>query len=360
LKKITDTSESMFSRLAISMLAVFTAFLCGAAIIWISGVNAFHAYSGLFEGMFGSFDALVDTCVTSTPYILTGLAVAFGFQLGLFNIGAEGQFYMGAICSVVVGFALTEVPAWLHPLICLAAGFAGAFFWGLIPGYLKARLGAHEVINTIMMNYIAIQFVDYMVKHVIRDPHATVDRTPYILSTARLPKLFGPDFRIHAGFIIALLAVAIVSWVLYRTVFGFSIRTIGANPDAARYAGFRVERNTALVLAVSGGLAGLAGAVEVLGLEHTLPAAFTSGYGYDAIAIAFLARANPIGVVPAAFLWGGLRNGAGLMQVRAGISTDMVNVLLALVIVFIAADPLVRRLCRLKSVSLRLHGWRNK
>jgi simple sugar transport system permease protein len=346
-----DFCNTFFTRAAVTLLSIFTAFLCAAVVVRASGADVLQAYSGLFAGMFGSTQALADTCVSATPYLLTGLAVAFGFQLGLFNIGAEGQFHMGAICAVTVGFAVSGIPGWLHPVLCMAAGFAGGFLWGLVPGYLKARLGAHEVINTIMMNHIALQFVDYMVKQVIRDPEATVDRTPFILQTARLPGLLGPDFRLHSGFLLALCAAAVLAWLLYKTVFGFSVRTIGANPNAARYAGFRVMRCTILVMALSGGLAGLAGAIEVLGLQHTLPASFSIGYGYEAIAVAFLARSNPLGVIPAAFLWGGLQNGAGLMQVRAGVSIDMVHVLQALILLFLAAEPLVRRLYRINAAS---------
>ncbi len=334
---------------AIPVLAIFTAFALGAILIWASGASVVDAYRGLFEGMFGSKRALIETCVSASPYILAGLAVAIGFHLGLFNIGAEGQFYMGALCSVVVGFSFHGLPGWLHVALAIAAGACGGAAWGAIPGFLKARFGAHEVINTIMMNYVAVNLVDFMVKKVIRDPTATVDRTPYIEETARLPRLFGADYRLHAGFLIALVVVALVYWLLYKTTFGFEIRTIGANPNAARYAGMSVSWNTVFVMSIAGGLAGLAGTGEVLGLEHNLPSAFSSGYGYDSIAVALLAKSNPIGVIPAAFIWGGLRNGAGLMQVRTGISIDLINVIQALVIVFIAADPIVRWLYRIRS-----------
>jgi len=348
-------------EIIIPLLSVFTALVFGGVLIWISGADVWEAYSGLFTGMLGSKRAFSETCVASAPYVLTGLSVALGFQCGLFNIGAEGQFYMGALFSVIAGFALKGLPMVIHLPLALSAGALGGGLWGAVPGYLKARLGGHEVINTIMMNYIGINLVDYMVKKMIRDPFATVDRTPFVLETARLPKLFGPDYRIHAGVILALMAVFFIYWLLYKTTIGFEIRTTGANPKAAKYAGMRVGWNTVFTMAMAGGLAGLAGAGEVLGLKHNLPAAFSSGYGFDAIAVAFLAKSSPLGVLPAAFLWGGLRNGAGLMQLRAGISIDLINVIQALVIVFIAADPIVRWLYRLpskkKGIAVFSRGW---
>ena len=327
--------------------ALATALGLGAVLIWVSGASVVNAYGGLFEGMLGSRRALVETCVAALPYILTGLSVALSFHGGLFNIGAEGQFYLGALGAAVVGYTLGGLPAGLHLPLALAAAAAAGAFWGAVPGFLKARFGAHEVINTIMMNYVAVRLVDYLVKHPLRDPAASIDRTPYILPTAHLPLLLGPQDRLHAGLLLAVAAAGLMAWFLARTTTGFSIRTVGANPDAARYAGMRVGWLTVLTMAIAGALAGLAGAGEVLGLKHTLPAAFSSGYGFDAIAVALLARSHPLGVLPAALLWGGLRNGAGLMQVRSGISIDLIHVVQALVIICVAADQIVRWLYRL-------------
>ncbi len=328
--------------------AVGTALLLGAGLIWASGASVFEAYGGLLVGMLGSWRALAETGVAATPYMLTGLAVAVGFRGGLFNIGAEGQFYLGALGAVVVGYGVQGLPMWLHLPLALAAGALGGAMWGALPGFLKAKFGAHEVINTIMMNYVAVKLVDYLVKNVLRDPTASLDRTPYVLATAHLPLLLGSHYRLHAGLLMALAAVALVGFLLFKTTVGFEIRTLGANPHAAHYAGMRVSGLIVLTMTGAGGLAGLAGAAEVLGLNHTLPAAFSSGYGFDAIAVALLARSSPLGIVPAAFLWGGLRNGAGLMQMRSGISIDLVYVIQALVIVCIAADQIVRWLYRLK------------
>ncbi|MGQ9586033.1 MAG: ABC transporter permease [Anaerolineae bacterium] len=361
-----------WAEIAIPFLAVFTAVLVGAVVIFGTRVYELReqgtmlppgelvrqclayvgaAYQGLFEGALGSQRALLDSLVYSTPYILAGLAVALGFKCGLFNIGAEGQLYMGALCATVVGFSVKGLPIYVHLPLAVLAGALGGALWGAIPGFLKAVTGAHEVINTIMMNYIAVKTVDYLVKNVIRDPTASLDRTPFVEASARYPLLIQGS-SLHAGFLIALAATVFVWWFLYKTTLGFEVRTVGLNPSAARYAGMSVPRNFVLAMAMAGALAGLAGVGIVLGRpsEYSLKAAFSSGFGFDSIAVALLAKSHPIGIIPAAFLWGSLRNGAGLMQVRApGISIDLVNIVQALVIIFVAADEIVRRIYRIRA-----------
>jgi len=373
-----------WSEIAIPFLAIFTALLVGALFIWITKIYEmsllepkppfgemateglsfiWKAYRGLFEGALGSPRALADTLVYTTPYILAGLAVALGFKCGLFNIGAEGQLYIGALCATVVGFTVKGLPIYAHLPLAILAGVLGGAIWGAIPGLLKAWTGAHEVINTIMMNYMAVKTVDYLVKKVIRDPEATLDRSPFVLESARYP-LLTPQYSLHAGFIVAIAAIFFVYWFLYKTTWGFEIRTVGANPSAARYAGMSVARNFVLAMGVSGALAGLAGIGIVLGRpsEYSLKAAFSSGFGFDSIAVALLAKSNPIAIFPAAFLWGALRNGAGLMQVRApGISIDLVSLVQGLVIMFIAADEIVRWIYRMrarrKAEVIFTRGW---
>ena len=334
--------------LLVPVLAIFTALVIGAIIIVATGADVLAAYGGLFMGAIGSPRAIAYTLVEATPYIFGGLAVLIGFRAGLFNIGVEGQIAVGSMCAVIVG-AFVSLPPGLHAVVAFIAGALGGALWGAIPGWLRARTGAHEVITTIMFNYIAIRSTDYLIKVPFLDKESSSQRTPFIAEGAHLPFLFGPDYRLHAGFLIALLAAVATAWFLKRTIIGFEIKTTGANPDAAHYAGMNVPRTIILTMALSGLMAGMAGASQVLGLEHNLKASFSAGYGFDSIAIALLAASNPIGVIPAAMFWGALRNGAGLMQLNSGISITLINIVQALVIAFVAADQIVRQIYRIRS-----------
>ncbi len=356
----------VIDALVVPLLAVFTALVVGGAVIALAGYDPLLAYEALWEGAFGSPRALSETLIWAIPLVFTGLAVALAFQGGLFNIGAEGQLAVGALAAAWLGYALPgllggPLPAAIHlPLVLLGGVLAGSA-WGAIPGWLKARTGAHEVINTIMLNYIALLAVSYLLNGPLRDPNPlnVIARTPEIALAARLPRI--DDFRLHAGLLLAAVAVAAVWWGLYRTPTGFAIRTVGANPDAARYAGMPVGGLIVATMALSGGLAGLAGAVEVAGLHYRQELGFSLGYGFDAIAIALLGRAHPLGVVPAALLIAALRNGATRMQFLAGVPVDVVTVLEGLILLFIAAEVLVRRLYRLPAAGPALvftRGWR--
>ncbi len=352
--------QTSLTPLLVPSLAIFTALLIGAIIIVATGADVLSAYGGLFMGAIGSPRSISYTLVEATPYIFGGLAVMVGFRGGLFNIGVEGQIAVGSMCAAIVG-AFVTLPVGLHAIVAFAAGALGGAVWGAIPGWLRARTGAHEVITTIMFNYIAIRATDYLIKVPFRDHASTAQRTPYIAPGAELPFLFGPEYRLHMGFLIAIAMVFLTNWLMNRTIFGFEIRTVGANPDAADYAGIDVSRSLVTTMAYSGLLAGMAGAIQVLGLEHNLKASFSAGYGFDSIAIALLAASNPIGVLPAAIFWGALRNGAGLMQLNSGISINLINIVQALVIAFVAADQIVRQIYRIrsaKSSGIKLtRGW---
>lgn len=356
----TRTSE-LLRALLVPVLAVITALIVGALIIIASGKNPLLTYLGLAQGAFGSPTAISETFVWATPYMFAGLAVALGFRCGLFNIGVEGQIAMGALLSVFVGYAIKGLPAIIHLPLALGMGILGGLIWGGIPGYLKARTGAHEVINTIMLNYIALFLSNYLLAGPMKDPNPriAVAQTPMIEQSARLPRLFPPfmwngqlvDLRVHWGTILALLAAVLVFWFLWKTVKGFEIRTVGKNPNVARYAGINVRRNVILAMALSGALAGLAGAVEVVGLNYYHTPSFSVGYGFDSIAIALLGKSHPFGIIPAAILFGAMRNGATAMQFRTGISIDIISIIQALILIFVAADEIVRWIYRIRTKS---------
>src|SRR5207302_5587229 len=256
--------------LVVPLLAVFTALVLGAAIIALTGGDVGRAYQGLWEGSLGRPRSISDTLVRATPYVFGGLAVALAFKGGLFNIGVEGQITIGSLTSAFVGYSFPEVPFPLHLIIAVAAGFTAGAAWGAIPGFLKAATGAHEVIVTIMLNYVAINLASFLLGGPMKDknPAVAIAQTPSILQSARLPPLLpDPVYRVHWGFALGLIAAVVVWWLLQKTTVGFEIRTVGANPNAARYAGILVGRTTVLLMGISGGLAGLAGAMDVVGVN---------------------------------------------------------------------------------------------
>jgi simple sugar transport system permease protein len=352
--------------LIVPFLAVLTALLVGALLIVILGAQhasildrlaiAGKGYAALLDGAFLKKGALSETLVAAIPLILTGLAVALGFRSGLFNIGAEGQYLIGAVCGVYVGYAI-QLPPILHAIVALLAGALGGALWGVIPGILKARLGAHEVINTIMMNFIAIQLTDWLVHGPMKDlTGPSTIRTPNIFPSANIakfselfPTLFDPADRLHLGLILALLAAIAVWWLLWKTTVGFEMRTSGLNPNAARYAGVRAGSTIVLAMALSGALAGLAGTIQVQGLSRNLPAFFSAGYGFEAIAIALLGQNHPFGVVLSALLFAALSTGSDLLQIRTGVSHYLVAIIQALILLFVAAPAMIRWVYRLKA-----------
>ncbi|TAK23420.1 MAG: ABC transporter permease [Chloroflexota bacterium] len=315
----------------------------------VTGGDALLAYRGLYEGSIGRPESLSESLVWATPYVFGGLAVAFAFKAGLFNIGAEGQIGLGALCAVYAGYAISGLPWPIHLGVAIAAGMLGGAAWGFIPGALKARTGAHEVITTIMLNYVAIQVTSWLLAGPMKDPSPfiAVAQTPKIADAARLPVLF-EGFRLHWGFPLALGVAIAVWWLIQSTTIGFEIRTVGANPHAARYAGISVARTTMLAMSVSGALAGLAGTIEVVGLNYYHTPGFSVGYGFDSIAVALLGRNNPLGLIPAALLFGGLRAGATRMQFLSQIPIDIISIIQALILVFIAAPEIIRFIYRVR------------
>jgi simple sugar transport system permease protein len=361
-----DALRSALDAMLIPFLAILTAVILGGIIIASVRGNPFLAYFGLIQGSFGSTRALSETAVWATPYIFAGLAVALAFKGGLFNIGAEGQLAIGAVMAALVGYALPEslgvnIPLIIHLPLAVLAGMAGGAFWAAIVGFLKAYTGGHEVINTIMMNYIALNTISFLLNGPMkdRDPNNVIARTPLIAESARMPEIFA-GLRVHWGFVLALLIAFGVWWMLNKSTLGFEIRTVGLNPDAAKYAGINVKRTIILTMALSGMLAGLAGAVEVTGLNYRHELGFSIGYGFDAIAIALLGRSHPLGVVLAAILFAAMRNGATRMQFLTQMPVDLISMLQALILLFVAADAIVRYVYRVKARGERVvltRGW---
>jgi simple sugar transport system permease protein len=340
------TSESLWRAVAIQLVAVLLALVIGAIIILISGANPLRAYGALFQGSFGSVTALGRTLEKATPLVFSGLAVAFAFKAGLFNIGAQGQLLFGAITAAALGFGIQGLPAIIHvPLALLGGAFAGALY-GAIPGTLKALRGANEVITSIMLNYIAINITDYLSDGPWKDasPGNIVARTPEIMDTARIPDLGG----IPLGFFIAVLVAFVVWWLLWKTTIGFEIRTVGLNPHAARYAGIKVAQMIVLTMVISGMLAGLGGAVETMGVVYRYQPGFNVGLGFDGITVAMLGKTNPFGVIPAAILVGAMKAGASQMQFSSGVAKEIVDVIQALILFFVSADVIIRSLLRIR------------
>ncbi|MGD8634559.1 MAG: ABC transporter permease [Anaerolineales bacterium] len=324
------------------LLGTLLALLVGALILLIFGENPVTAYQALFKGAFGSKRTIAETMLSTTPLLLGGLAVAVGFRCGLFNMGVEGQIVLGGLLPAYLGYAVT-LPWYLHLPLGMVAGTLVGALWGAIPGYLKARYRIHEVITTIMLNYIAFAIGGYMVAvgGPMKEVGESLPASPKILESARLPRLL-EGTRLTGGIFIAL-AVAVLVWIfLFKTRLGYKLRAVGLNPDAAEYAGISPQRFTVLAMFLSGGLGGLAGAVEVLGVHYRFFENFSPGYGWDAIAVALLGLLHPAGVTAAAFLLGALRSGSVAMQAVAQISKDVVLVLTALIIFFTAMNQSLR------------------
>jgi simple sugar transport system permease protein len=343
--------ERFLRPLVIPLLAIFTALLIGAILIIITAENPLvglqkvgQGYFGILQGALLSPRGLANTLVATTPLILTGLAVAIPFRAGLFNIGAEGQFVMGALFGTLVG-AYLDLPTGIHLIATLLGGFIGGMLWGAIPGILKAWLGSHEVINTIMLNFIAIFFVSFMVTGPIKDPNPSTVQSLPLMEAAHLGRIFG---RLHWGFFIAILMAILAYIFLFKTTWGFSLRTTGQNPNAAEYAGIRPKWEYVLSFLIAGGMAGLAGSMEVQGLTRVLSDGVAAGYGFDAIAVSLLALNHPLAIIPSAFIFGALRIGGDFLQLRAGLSVHLVSVFQALILLFVAAPAIVRYIFRLK------------
>lgn len=377
-----EVSKSSFT---IIILAIFTGLILGGIIACATTKEIYDAfgesfsngiieslkfiwktYSSLFRGSFGNpkdmfssifsgdsalikkaFKPFLESLVVTTPYLITGVAIALGFQAGVLNMGGEGQLFMGSIMAGWAGWTFKGLSPIIHVPLALLVGILAGALWGFIPGWLKAKTGSHEVITTIMMNYISFSLSQYLITGPFQDPNESF-KTRFIEESAHLFRFFEDPLRLHIGFIIAI-AVAIITWfVLYKTTWGFEFRNVGLNPNASRYAGINASLVTILALTFSGAIAGLAGAVEMLGVNFRAVQSLTTGYGWDAIAISLLAKNHPLVVIITSMLFGFMRQGSRVMQINTGIPIDIISILQAFILFFIAAPAIIRTIYRLK------------
>ncbi|MGI6331255.1 MAG: ABC transporter permease [Zhaonellaceae bacterium] len=326
-------------------LGILAGALVGSIVIVAKGVNPVTAYYYLLEGAFGSLDNFTASLIKSIPLGLTGLAVALSYKAGIFNIGCEGQLYLAAVGATVVGTSFAGLPSIIHiPLAILAGALLGGLY-ALIPGILKAYKGFNEIVITMLMNYIAIYFVSYLVQGPIKMPDQFYPQSAPILESARLPFII-PGTRLHAGFLIVLALAVLLWWVFNKTTFGFQIRGVGLNQRAMEYGGTNSKQLLVKVMFLSGCIAGIAGAGEILGVHMRLLENFSVNVGYDAIAVALLADLNPLGVLLSALFFGSLRNGANSMQISTGIPTAFVTIVQALAVLFVVMSAGLPRILK--------------
>lgn len=393
--------RSFWSVISIPLLAILTGLIVGALLIaatsttvyeafgrsiWSGFGTAFKeifvAYKALFTGSIGdpvrivnaliagepkeirsALNPFLESLVVATPYIFAGLAVALGFRAGLFNIGVEGQLFIGAACATYVGYSITGLPAIIHVPLALIAGALGGALWGFIPGLLKATTGGHEVINTIMMNWIAFRLTDWLLTGpMTREGSGGMPISPLIQESAQIPQFFQSPIRFHLGFFIALVFAWFVWWLLFKTTWGLNLRTVGTNPRAAKYAGLSVLKTTVIGMSLSGALAGLAGANQILAVNRFMAVGLSSGYGFDSIALALIGGNHPVGVVLASILFGTLRNGATRMMVVSNIPIDIISVVQAIILMFVSAPAIIRTIYRLRKpkheeTTVFVSGW---
>ena len=370
-KKLTDGQSKLVRRLVMIFNLALSFLLLGMAgygkVFKAALEIAYAAYYALLEGSFGnipeiiaafrsgdivqiteSINPLSESLVAATPYILSALSVAVALNAGIFNIGTEGQIYIGALASVVAGVYLKGLPAIIHiPVSMLAGGLAGAL-WAGIPAILKTRFGSNEVINTIMLNYIAFKFVEYMLIGPLRRPDQSEPFSSYIETSAELTRFLPYPNRFHIGFFIAVAVAIFMYWFLFRTPAGLEIRLVGRNPNASRYAGINIKNRYILAFLISGMMAGLAGANEILGVNHYLSSTISPGYGYDSISLSILGNNHPIGIIFTSLMFGFLRNGSTRMQNLARVPIEIITIMQALIIGFIAAPAIIQKLFHIK------------
>lgn len=342
------------SRILDSFLPVFAtlaALLIGAVMLLFLGVNPLEAYRALWDGAFGSSNAIAETLVKATPLLLVALGICISFRGDVINIGGEGQMIVGAILATWVGLTLTDLPGWLVILLAMSSGFLGGAVWGGIPGFLKAYFNVNEILSTVMMNAIAVQLMNYLLRGPMIDPAqaevaSKIPQTAPLLEVFRLPRLV--PTRLHLGALIAVILAFLVYILLWRTTLGYRIRAVGQNPHAARYAGIKVQRYMVLALLLSGAFSGLAGATQVYGVNYRMitdgsASGFTGSAGFNGIVAALFGQLHPLWSIPASILFGALLVGANKMQRMVQVPSALVIALNGLVVVFVVSSEIWRR-----------------
>ena len=332
---MTDKKEKVIQGLVIALITIAV----GTVLIMMSNANPAEAYANFFKGIFGNLNGFCEVFVKATPLIFTGLGCAVAFRTGFFNIGAEGQFYVGALTASMVAL---NVQGAAGIVLALAAGFLAGGVWALIAAVFKAKLGISEIIVTIMLNYIAINLVGIAVRTFLMDPAGSVPQSAKFDSSVWLPQLLPPT-RLHAGFILALVSVAVVWFLLEKTTVGYEIKVVGFNKRAAACNGISVMKNIVISAFLSGGLAGMAGVVEVLAIQKKLLEGISSNCGYTAVLIALMAGNHPVGVIVASVAMAAMQVGANTMQRQLGVPSAIVDILIGLVVLLILAKGLIRR-----------------
>jgi ABC-type uncharacterized transport system permease subunit len=349
--KIFDVLMPVFATLA--ALAV------GAVVLLFLGVNPFEAYGALLEGAFGSPNAMAETLVKATPLLLVGLGICIAFRGNVINIGGEGQMIIGAIFATILGLTFTGLPGWLMIILAMLMGFIGGAFWGAIPGFLKAYFNVNEILSTIMMNAIAVQIMNFLLRGPMIDPAqlelaSKIPQTARLLEAFRLPRL--APTRLHLGFLFAVILAFLVYIFLWKTTLGYRIRAVGQSHHAARYAGINVKKNIVLALLLSGAFAGLAGAIQVYGVNYRMitdgsASGFTGSAGFNGIVAALFGQLHPIGTIPASIFFGALLVGANKMQRVMQVPSALITTLNGLVVIFVVSSEYFQRRRQKRRIS---------
>lgn len=343
-----------FSKLFDVLMPVFAtlaALAVGAVVLVFLGVNPFEAYGALIEGAFGSPNAMAETLVKATPLLLVGLGICIAFRGNVINIGGEGQMIIGAIFATILGLTFTGLPGWLMIILAMLMGFVGGGFWGAIPGFLKAYFNVNEILSTIMMNAIAVQIMNFLLRGPMIDPAqlelaSKIPQTARLLEAFRLPRL--APTRLHLGFLFAVVLAFLVYIFLWKTTLGYRIRAVGQSHHAARYAGINVKKNIVLALLLSGAFAGLAGAIQVYGVNYRMitdgsASGFTGSAGFNGIVAALFGQLHPIGTIPASIFFGALLVGANKMQRVMQVPSALITTLNGLVVIFVVSSEYFQR-----------------